>query len=87
MSNKSSKSPSGEDREQSNEHIREQGVEREDVAANSSGTPGSKPNKQQENLQNRGIQEDQPGNPIRSTGSLKKDQQDFPAGEPDAQGN
>ena len=86
MSNKSSKSPTGEDREQPNEHIREQQVEKQDITANS-GTPGSKPDKKQENLQNRGLQEDQPGNPIRSTGSLNDDQQDFPAGEPDPEGN
>ncbi len=82
MANKSSKSPSGEDREQPNEHIREQEVEKEDVKANS-GTQGSKPDRKQENLQNRGLQEDQPGNPIRSTGSTKKDQESLPTGEPD----
>lgn len=85
MANKSSKSPSGEDREESNEHIRGQEVEKQDINANS-GTPGSKPNPKQENLQNRGLQEDQPGNPVRSTGSMKKDQESTPTGEPDAQG-
>jgi hypothetical protein len=43
MANKSSKSPSGEDREQRNEHIREQEVEKQDITANS-GIAGSKPN-------------------------------------------
>lgn len=85
MANKSSKSPSGEEREQPNEHIRNQEVEKQDIKANS-GTPGSKPIPKQENLQNRGIQEDQPGNPVRSTGSTKKDQESPPTGEPDAHG-
>jgi hypothetical protein len=33
-------------------------------------------NRVQENLQNRGVQEDQPKNPVRGTGSLAKDQQE-----------
>lgn len=33
-------------------------------------------NRKQENLQNRGFQEDQPLNPVRSTGSLTKAQQE-----------
>ena len=85
MANKSSKSPSGEDREQPNEHIRRQEVEKQDIKANS-GIPGSKPISRQENLQNRGLPEDQPGNPVRTTGSMKKDQESPPTGEPDAQG-
>lgn len=82
MANKSSKSPSGESREEPNEHIRKQEVETQDVKANS-GTPGSKPAARQENLQNRGFQEDQPGNPVRNTGSTKKEQESPPTGEPD----
>ena len=35
--------------------------------------PVNRPN--QENLQNRGVQEDQPNNPVRSTGSMASDQQ------------
>ena len=53
MANKSSKSPSGEDREERNEHIREQEVEKQDIMANS-GIKGSKPNAKQENLEHRG---------------------------------
>lgn len=82
MANKSSKSPSGEAREEPNEHIREQEVEKQDITANS-GIPGSKPAARQENLQNRGFQEDQPQNPVRTTGSMKKDQESPPTGEPD----
>ena len=82
MANKSSKSPTGEDREQPNEHIREQEVEKQDIKANTE-TPGSKPVAPQENLQNRGFQEDQPNNPVRNTGSMKKEQESPPTGEPD----
>ena len=83
MANKSSKSPSGEEREQPNEHIRKQEVETRDIKANS-GIPGSKPAAKQENLQQRGYQEDQPGNPVRSSGSMRKEQESPPTGEPDA---
>jgi hypothetical protein len=38
--------------------------------------PQPVPNRTQENLQNRGIEEDQPKNPVRSTGSLDEDQQE-----------
>jgi len=38
--------------------------------------PQAVPNRNQENLQNRGMQEDQPKNPVRSTGSLSEDQQE-----------
>lgn len=88
MSNKSSKSPSGEEREH-NPHIRQGGVEKEDVAGHSGkGTgSGSDRNKEQENLQNRGIQEDQPKNPVRSTGSTGKEQENLPTGEPDGKEN
>ncbi|HUQ66450.1 MAG TPA: hypothetical protein VM101_09860 [Flavitalea sp.] len=82
MANKSSKSPSGEDREQPNEHIREQEIEKQDITANS-GIPGSGPKASQENLENRGYQEDQPGNPIRSSGSMRREQESPPTGEPD----
>ena len=82
MANKSSKSPSGEDREERNEHIRDQEVEKQDITSNS-GIVGSKPNARQENLENRGYEEDQPGNPVRSSGSLKKEQESTPTGEPD----
>lgn len=85
MANKSSKSPTGEDREQPNEHIRDQGVEKQDITANS-GTTGSKPAAKQENLQNRGFQEDQPNNPVRNTGSVKSEQESPPTGEPDPDG-
>jgi hypothetical protein len=84
MANKSSKSPTGEDREQPNEHIRKQEVEKKDIKDNT-GVPESKAGKRgkQENLANRGYDEDQPGNPVRSSGSMKKDQESLPTGEPD----
>lgn len=82
MSNKSSKSPSGEAREEPNEHIRSQEIEKQDIKANT-GTPRSNTPGNQENLKNRGYEEDQPGNPVRGTGSTKKDQQNQPAGEPE----
>ena len=82
MANKSSKSPTGEEREQRSEHVRDQEIEKQDIKANS-GTPGSKPAARQENLQNRGFAEDQPNNPVRNTGSLKEEQESPPTGEPD----
>jgi hypothetical protein len=82
MSNKSSKSFTGEEREQPNEHVRKQEVEAQDLKANASPAP-TNPKGNQENLKNRGYQEDQPGNPVRNTGSLKKDQESLPTGEPD----
>jgi hypothetical protein len=84
MSNKSSKSPSGEAREQPNEHIRGQEVEKQDIK-NNSGVPKTNPKANQENLQNRGYEEDQPKNPVRNTG-LKNDQESMPAGEPEKNG-
>ncbi len=39
--------------------------------------------KDQPNQQNRGFEEDHPGNPVRTTGSTKKDQETLPTGEPD----
>ena len=37
--------------------------------------PQHVPKRSQENLQNRGLEEDQPKNPVRSTGSMDADQQ------------
>jgi hypothetical protein len=82
MANKSSKSPSGEDREQPNKYIRKQEVEKQDIMENS-GTPVTNPEAKQENLKNRGYEEDQPENPVRSSGSMKKEQETLPTGEPD----
>jgi hypothetical protein len=83
MANKSSKSPSGEESGQQNEHIRPQEVQKEDVKANpGEPTPKMAPRKQ-ENLSNRGYEEDQPHNPVRNSGSTKKDQETLPTGEPD----
>ena len=82
MANKSSKSFTGEDREQPNEHIRNQEIEKEDITRNS-GEPASNPVANQENLKNRGFQEDQPENPVRNTGSMKSEQESLPTGEPD----
>lgn len=82
MANKSSKSFTGEEREQPGDHVRKQEVEGRDIKSNT-GTPQTNPKGNQENLKNRGYQEDQPDNPIRSTGSMKKDQQSLPTGEPD----
>jgi hypothetical protein len=62
--------------------MRKQEIEKEDVKSNA-GTPPSKPAANQENLKNRGFQEDQPHNPVRTTGSTKKDQEIMPTGEPD----
>ena len=84
MTNKSSKSPSGEDREQPNKFIRTEGIEKEDITKNSGKVKSNaKARKDQENLTNRGLPEDQPGNPVRSTGSTAKDQETLPTGEPD----
>jgi len=84
MANKSSKSATGEEREQENPHIRDQEVEKKDILRHS-GVPHTpaKANKEQENLKNRGFQEDQPDNPVRTTGSTRKDQETLPTGEPD----
>ncbi len=81
MSNKSSKSPSGEERDQP-VHRREDEITREDIEQNTDEVQSSGTRKgQQENLSNRGYEEDQPGQPVRNTG--KKDQNDKPAGEPE----
>jgi hypothetical protein len=83
MANKSSRSPSGEEPEQ-NKFIRPQEVQEDDISANSGKTKSSTTaGKGQENLTNRGFQEDQPGNPVRTTGSTTKDQETLPTGEPD----
>jgi hypothetical protein len=83
MANKSSKSPSGEDPDQS-KFVRQEHVEKEDIIENSGKTKSATtPRKGQENISNRGLPEDQPGNPVRSTGSTAKDQETLPTGEPD----
>jgi hypothetical protein len=86
MANKSSKSPSGEDREH-DEHIRNHGVEKEDISKNTRPASASASQKEatakQPNQQNRGFEEDQPGNPVRTTGSTSRDQEILPTGEPD----
>jgi len=82
MANKSNKSPAGEERAQLSPHIRDQEVEKQDVVANA-GIPPSNPPADQENLKNRGVQEDQPGNPVRNTGSTKPEHETLPTGEPD----
>ena len=69
MANKSSRSPTGEDREEPNVHKRDEGVQKEEILENSGKTPSKKP-ASQENLKNRGYEEDQPGNPIRGNGKL-----------------
>lgn len=83
MSKKSSKSPSGEGRDQP-DHLRQENITEEDIKTNSSDfQPQGTRRGTQENLSNRGYDEDQPGEPIRSSGSLKKEDQQAPAGEPE----
>lgn len=83
MANKSSKSYSGEERDQP-AHRREDEINREDILKNSGEfEPQGTREGKQDNLQNRGYDEDQPGQPVRNTGSLSPEQQDEPAGEPD----
>lgn len=87
MTNKSSKSFTGEDREQPNKYIRTEGVEKKDIKENVAPAKAGKSREgKQENLKNRGFEEDQPDNPVRNTGSLAKNQQDDPAGEPEKNG-
>ena len=81
MANKSSRSYSGEEPNQP-EHRRPNEVEGEDIQKNSGSYNPVKPSGKQENLKNRGYQEDQPGQPVRNT-SGRDDQKDVPAGEPD----
>ncbi len=84
MANKSSRSPSGEDRENSSDFRKEQGVEKKDIAKNSSVTkPGETRQGTQENLKNRGIEEDQPHNPVRGNGSTAPEDGSGTTGEPD----
>ncbi len=83
MTKKSSKSPSGEGRDQP-EYLREEKVSEEDLKENSTDfQPHGSRRGEQENLSNRGYEEDQPKEPVRSSGSLKKEDQQGPAGEPD----
>ncbi|HSB94236.1 MAG TPA: hypothetical protein VLC28_14025 [Flavitalea sp.] len=81
MANKSSRSNSGEEPDQP-VHRRPEGVEEEDIKKNSGSYQPQKGAREQENLKNRGYQEDQPGQPVRNT-SGRDDQKDVPAGEPD----
>jgi len=84
MTNKSSRSPSGEDRENSSEFRKEQGVEKKDVSKNSSpAKTGETRRGKQENLKNRGVEEDQPHNPVRSNGSTAPGDGSETTGEPD----
>lgn len=84
MANKSSKSFDGQDREQGNSNLRKMGVEEEEVKkhAGEFHSEGTRMG-EQENLKNRGVQEDQPGNPVRNSGSMKAVDQEMPTGEPD----
>lgn len=84
MANKSSKSYSGESRDQP-AHRREEEVTREDILKNSGEYISTEKSREgrQENLSNRGYEEDQPGEPVRSSGSLASQDQKEPAGEPD----
>jgi len=84
MSNKSSKSPTGEDREQENPHERNPEEQGKQAQAKIPKTDGGQKAPKQENLSNRGYEEDQPNNPVRSSGSLSKNQESLPTGEPDA---
>lgn len=86
MANKSSKSFDGQDREQGNSNLRKTGVEADEIQENSTEfeAQGTRMG-EQENLKNRGFQEDQPGNPVRNTGSTKSVDQTMPTGEPDPQ--
>jgi len=87
MTNKSSKSFTGEDREQPSKYMRTEGVEKKDIEENTAPASAGKSREgKQENLKNRGFEEDQPGNPVRNTGSLAPNQQKGPAGEPEKNG-
>ena len=81
MASKSSKSPSGEDREQQDLHKRKPEEQGKQAQADTRQTPTPKAPKHETNS-NRGYDEDQPHNPIRGTGSLRKDQESNPTGEP-----
>ena len=81
MANKSSRSYSGEEPNQP-VHRRENEVEAEDIQKNSGSYKPAKGPANQENLKNRGYQEDQPGQPVRNTAG-PDEQKNVPAGEPD----
>jgi hypothetical protein len=61
-----------------NENPDEKGYakKQEEISSGAVSDPQPVKNRHQENLQNRGLEEDQPKNPVRSTGSLAKDQQE-----------
>ena len=88
MANKSGKSPSGENRTQSEGHLKNQEANKNDKKNILKKSGVSKAQAEvrgkQENLSNRGYEEDQPHNPIRNSGSTRKDQETLPTGEPDA---
>ncbi len=84
MANKSSKSPTGESRESSDTHLEPQEIQKEDIQQHTQPAPAGPSRKgKQENLKNRGFEEDHPKNPVRSTGSTDKHQETLPTGEPD----
>lgn len=84
MANKSSRSNSGEEPKQP-VYRRDTGVEKEDIQENSSEyVPGKGRRGQQENLKQRGYEEDQPSQPVRNIGNVNE-QRDTPAGEPEAE--
>lgn len=84
MANKSSSSNSGEGRDQP-AHRRVEEVTKEDILKNSGEFESTEKTREgrQENLSMRGYEEDQPGEPVRSSGSLSKEDQKPPAGETD----
>jgi hypothetical protein len=81
MSNKSSRSNSGEEPNQP-AHRRENSVDADDVRKNSGSFQPSQGAGNQENQKNRGYEEDQPGQPVRNTAG-RDDQKNTPAGEPE----
>ena len=87
MANKSSKSPSGEDREQDSEYMRDQKPDAQDIKANAGEPVAKMAPKKQENQENHGYEEDQPHNPVRTATSSAQDQKNQPAGEPEKNGN
>lgn len=62
---------------QVNENPESEGNEKKQEEINSGAVSDPQPvkNRNQENLKNRGFEEDQPKNPVRSTGSLDAEQQ------------
>lgn len=84
MANKSSRSNSGEEPKQP-VHRRDTGIEQEDIRENSSEFISGKSRQgQQENLKQRGYEEDQPSQPVRNIGNVNE-QSDKPAGEPETE--